>query len=81
MTTRKLKGVEVEAVEVQRPYRAITSAFPRSHRHNKPSGQLDYIRLVDAEPGSNLAREGDWIVKHADGKIEVVSAAAFKATK
>ena len=81
MMTRKLKGVEVEAVQVLRPYRDIVAAFPRSHRHDKPSGALDYIRLVDAETGHNLAREGDWIVKHADGTIEVVSPTAFKATK
>lgn len=71
------KPALVKAVRVERPYRKIQFDFPRSHRRDRPSGALDYIRLIDAEPGRNRAREGDWIVQHANGSVEVVPAEEF----
>lgn len=81
MTARRPKPADTQAVQVARPYRQLSVLFPRSHTKNKPSGAFDYLRLVDAADGRNLAREGDWIVTHPDGKIEVQSDAEFGARK
>lgn len=67
----------VQAMQVTRPYRKVQFAFPRSHRKDKPSGAIDYIRIIDAPAGRNRARDGDWIVKHQDGTVEVVPAQEF----
>lgn len=70
--------IDVEAMQVKRPYRNVSKAFPRSHQHDRPSGRLNYFRLTDAPEGRNRAQEGDWIIKHPNGKIEVVSAEEFE---
>lgn len=70
---------EVAAIQIARPYRAVLLKFPRAHLKAKPSGRLDYIRLIDAPEGSNRGRDGDWIVKHLDGKVEVITAEVFAA--
>jgi len=69
----------VEAIQVTRPYRRVKHAFPRSHLKSRPSGRLDYIRLVDAVEGANRAREGDWIVRREAGVVEVMPAEQFDA--
>lgn len=72
------KAAEVQALKVQRPYRSIQFDIPRSHRKDKPSGAIDYIRIIDAPEGRNRARDGDWIVKNEDGTLEVVTAVRFE---
>lgn len=67
----------VQALQVIRPYRKVTFALPRSRQVNKPSGALDYLRVIDAPEGNNRAKEGDWVVKFSDGRIEVVTAKEF----
>lgn len=71
------KAVEVQAIQVTRPYRVVKFNVPRSHQHNKPGGALDYLRIIDAPEGKNRAKDGDWIVKFPDGGIEVVDAEEF----
>lgn len=70
---------KVLAIQVKRPYRSVTHAFPRSHRHNKPNGRFDYFRLLDAEEGKNRAYDGDWIVKLEDGTAIAMRDSEFKA--
>lgn len=70
---------EVAAIQISRPYRSVLLKFPRAHLKAKPSGRLDYIRLIDAPEGANRGRDGDWIVKHMDGKVEVIPAERFDA--
>ena len=70
---------KVLAIQVKRPYRSVTHAFPRSHRHNKTSGAFDYFRLLDAEEGKNRAYDGDWIVKLEDGTALAMRDTEFKA--
>lgn len=70
--------IEVEAMQVKRPYRNVSKAFPRSHQHDHQSGKLHYFRLVDAPEGRNRAEEGDWIIKYPNGKVEVVSTEEFE---
>lgn len=72
------KAVEVQAIQVTRPYRTVKFNFPRCHQHNKPGGVMDYLRLIDAPEGANRAKHGDWIVKFPDGGVEAVSAEEFK---
>lgn len=85
METYQRKGVGrrkpqlVQAMQVGRPYRKVQFVFPRSHRKDKPSGAIDYIRIIDAPAGRNRARDGDWIVKFPDGTVEVVPAEEFNA--
>jgi hypothetical protein len=62
----------VQAIQVKRPYRDVSNTFPRTHIRNKPSGALNYIRVIDAPEGKNQAAEGDWIVKFPDGRVEVI---------
>lgn len=57
------------AVQVKRPYRNVTSKFPRTHRHDKPNGRFDYFRILDQPQGANRAYEGDWLVKKLDGTV------------
>lgn len=72
------KPVQVQALQVTRPYRAVQFAFPRSRRKDKHSGALDYIRLIDAPAGRNRAHASDWIVKFPDGTVEAVPAEEFR---
>lgn len=71
---------KVLAVQVKRPYRSVTSAFPRSHRHNKPNGHFDYFRLLDAPAGMNRAYDGDWLIKLADGTSIGMRDSDFQST-
>lgn len=70
----------IMAAQVKRPYRALTYAFPRTHRHDKRSGVFDYFRLIDAPEGKNRAYDGDWIVKLPDQTLVAMSNEEFAAT-
>jgi hypothetical protein len=72
-------GIEVEALRVQRPYRVVSQKFPRSHLTDRPSGAINYFRLIDAPEGRNRAKPGDWIVKYAPGLVEVFTHEEFTA--
>lgn len=74
------KAELVQAIQVERPLRKVTYAFPRTRQLNKPSGALDYIRVIDAPAPDNRARLGDWIIKHSDGSVGVVSQEEFAAS-
>lgn len=65
-------------MQVKRPYRNVSRAFPRSHQKDRPSGALHYFRIVDAPEGRNRAHEGDWIIRYPSGKIEVFSNDEFE---
>jgi hypothetical protein len=73
------KASVVQAIQVQRPLKAVTFAVPRTRQRTRPSGALDYIRVIDAPQDANRARIGDWIVKHADGTVAVVPEEEFAA--
>lgn len=77
MKTYQRKAIEVEAMQVKRPYRNVSRAFPRSHQVDRPSGALHYFRLVDGLEGRNRARESDWIIRHPSGRVEVISNEEF----
>ena len=64
-------------MQVKRPLRNVSAAFPRSHEHKLPSGKLNYFRIIDNDGGSHRAYEGDWIVRYEDGAIEVLSEGEF----
>lgn len=74
------KAEVVQAIQVNRPLRPVTYAFPRTRQRTKPSGVLDYIRLIDAPEGQNRARLGDWIVKFNDGNVIAVPKEEFDAS-
>lgn len=78
MSSYRAKPVKVVAVQVKRPYKDVTAVFPRSHPVKLPNGSLSYFRLVDAPEGSNRAYDGDWIVKHQEGRPEVLPDHLFR---
>lgn len=73
------KAQLVQAIQVQRPLRHVTFAVPRTRQRTKPSGALDYLRVIDAPQDNNRAYYGDWIVKHGDGTVEVVPDKEFRS--
>lgn len=78
LKTYQRNAIEVEAMQVKRPFHNVSRAFPRSHQTDRPSGKLHYIRLIDAPEGSNRAHEGDWIIRYPSGKVEVITDGEFE---
>lgn len=70
------KPLRVTAMCVTAPYRAIQNAFPRSHLFKLPSGRTGHIHLIDAV-GRTEAYPEDWILKHEDGTVEVLTEDGF----
>lgn len=66
---------EVDAVHVVKPYAGM-KAFPRSHANHFPSGKISNYHIVDAV-GRTAAYPGDYVVKHDDGTIEILTEAEF----
>lgn len=64
---------EVEAVQLVRPYRSFTTAFPRSHPVTSQAGKIMYYHMVDG----GKAYPGDFVLKHGDGTVEVLTEAEF----
>lgn len=75
------KPVEVEAVQVVKPFRAFKAAFPRHHEFKLPSGRISAFHLVDAEPPRTKAYPGDWVLKipqeGGPAKVEILTEAEF----
>lgn len=76
MKTFKHQATEVQAVQVVKPYAGFKHAFPRHHAFSLPSGRISYFHLVDAVPRSKVY-PGDWVVRHEDGTIEVLTDVEF----
>lgn len=79
MQTYLHKPLEVQAIQVARPWRNVTAAFPRSHKVQKASGAVAYFRLLDADHANCRAYPGDWIVRYWDGTVAIYGEEEFHA--
>lgn len=79
MKKARHKPIEVEFVHVVAPYKAFKAAFRQHHEVKLPSGRLAYFHVVDAT-GRSKAYPGDYLLKHSDGKVEIVTEKYFNET-
>lgn len=68
------QATEVEAVQLVKPFTGFTHAFPRHHAFKLPSGRISHYHLVDV---AAKVYPGDWVVKHSDGVLEVLTDVEF----